>query len=246
MEHQSAIAYGNHFKNGYLGSDLSRTGWGLKWDYILVHESGHEWFGNNITSKDIADMWIHEAFTTFSETIYTTCQSGEKAGNEYNSGLKRAIANDRPIIGDYGVNEEGSVDMYYKGSCMIQIIRQLINDDEKFRLLLRGLNERYYHKTITTEEIELYMSTFSGFDLSKLFDQYLRTKNIPVLEYKIENKTVSCRWTHCVKGFDLKVKLIDGTWIFPAEEWKIQNVKLNKKKKFLVDSNFLIEIEKYK
>jgi aminopeptidase N len=246
MEHQSAVAYGNRFKNGYVGTDLSRTGWGLKWDYILVHESGHEWFGNNITSNDIADMWIHEAFTTFSETIYTTCQFGEKAGNEYNKGLRRAISNDKPIIGDYGVNEEGSGDMYYKGSCMIQIIRQLINDDEKFRQLLRGMNQKFYHKTVSTAEIEAYICSFAGMDLSKVFNQYLRTKNIPVLQYKIEDNVLSYRWTNCVKGFDLKLKLDDGTWFSPNEQWMDLDVKWSKKKKFVLDSSFLVEVQEYK
>ncbi|MGL6267632.1 MAG: M1 family metallopeptidase, partial [Chitinophagaceae bacterium] len=115
MEHQSAVAYGNGYMNGYRGRDLSQTGWGLKWDFIIVHESGHEWFGNNITSKDLADMWIHESFTNYSETIYTTCQSGLAAGNAYVRGTRELIENERPIVGKYGVNDEGSGDMYYKG-----------------------------------------------------------------------------------------------------------------------------------
>src|ERR1700747_3203802 len=139
MEHQSATAYGNHFLNGYLGRDLSKTGWGLKWDFIIVHESGHEWFANNITTKDIADMWVHEGFTNYSETLFTEYYYGKDACNEYNYGTRRRIQNDRPIIGHYGVNKEGSSDMYYKGGNLLQTIRHSINNDEKWRQILTGL-----------------------------------------------------------------------------------------------------------
>jgi aminopeptidase N len=178
MEHQSAIAYGNEFTNGYLGSDLSNTGWGLKWDFIIVHESGHEWFANNITSKDIADMWIHESFTNYSETLFTEYYYGKKAANTYVQGLRSSIQNDKLIIGKYGVNNEGSGDMYNKGGNMIHTIRQVINNDKKFREILIGLNKTFYHKTVTTKEIENYINKKSGYDFSKIFDQYLRYPKI--------------------------------------------------------------------
>jgi len=174
MEHQSAVAYGNQFKKGYLGRDLSGTGWGLKFDFITVHESGHEWFGNSITSKDIADMWIHEAFTTYSEVLFTECQCGKQAATDYVIGIRRNIQNDKPIIGPYHVNTEGSGDMYYKGANMIHQIRQMINDDEKFRRILRGLNQEFYHKTVTTAEVEHYLSKKSGLNLDKVFNVFLR------------------------------------------------------------------------
>src|SRR6478609_7809497 len=188
MEHQSAVAYGNKFANGYLGGDRSDSGWGLKWDYILIHESGHEWFGNNITSKDVADMWIHESFTNYSETLFTTCQYGVSAGNDYCIGSRRNIENDKPIIGIYGVNQEGSGDMYPKGGSMIHNIRQLVNNDEKFRSILRGLNQTFRHQTVTADDIEKYMSKKSGIDLSLIFKQYLTTTQVPNLEYKKEGK----------------------------------------------------------
>lgn len=216
MEHQSAIAYGNQFKNGYLGRDLSGTGWGLKWDYIIVHEAGHEWFANNITTKDIADMWVHEGFTDYSETLYTEYYYGKQAGSEYVRGLRKNIANDLPIIGPYGVNQEGSGDMYYKGANLIHTIRQVINDDAKFRDLLRSLNRDFYHQTVTTKQIEDYISRKSGKDLSKVFDQYLRTTMIPVLELKAEEDKLKFRWTNCVPGFNMPVKLTNGQWIFPT------------------------------
>ncbi|WP_316801897.1 M1 family metallopeptidase [Pedobacter nototheniae] len=224
MEHQSAVAYGNQFKQGYLGRDLSGTGHGLKWDFITIHESGHEWFGNNITSKDIADMWIHEGFTNYAEVLFTECTENKTAGNEYAVGLQKIISNDIPVIGPYGVNKEGSGDMYPKGANLVHTIRQLINNDEKFRQLLRGLNKTFYHKTVTTAEIENYIAKQSGLKLDKVFDQYLRHTQIPMLEYKVKSGILSYRWVTDVKGFDMPVRvtLKDGTYslIKPTNDWK--------------------------
>ncbi|KYP14244.1 M1 family metallopeptidase [Flavihumibacter sp. CACIAM 22H1] len=243
MEHQSAVAYGNQYKNGYLGKDLSGTGWGLKWDFIIIHETGHEWFGNNITTKDIADMWVHEGFTNYSETIFTQCQNNLQAGNEYQIGSRRNIANDIPIIGQYGVNKEGSGDMYAKASSMIHIIRQLIGDDEKFRQLLRSLNKVYYHKTVSSAEIEAYINQFTGKDLTKIYDQYLRTIQIPVLEYRISKGRLSYRWANSIEGFNMPVKITvqDKTsWIQPGTDWK----QLPGKNTVLVaDPNFNIQVK---
>ncbi len=244
MEHQSAVAYGNHFENGYLGKDLSATGWGLKWDFIIVHESGHEWFGNNITSKDVADMWVHEGITNYSETIYTDCQDGIAAGNAYCIGTRKRIKNDRPIIGTYGVNKEGSGDMYYKGGNMMHTIRQIINDDSLFRQILRGLNKDFYHQTVTTKQIEDYISSHAKKDFSKVFDQYLRTTKIPELEYKTVGDNFSYRWTNCVPGFNMPIKLIGGKkqWLQPTEEW--QSIKTKDLENFEVDENFYINLKK--
>ena len=222
MEHQSATAYGNKFMNGYLGGDLSGTGWGLKWDFIIVHESGHEWFGNNITSNDLADMWVHEGFTAYSETLFTQYHYGKEAGNDYVIGTRSKIRNDKPIIAVYGVNQEGSGDMYYKGSNMLHTIRQVINDDSLFRQILRGLNKTFYHQTVTTKQVENYFSRVAKKDLSQIFDQYLRTTNIPELEYKITGDKISYRWNNCVKGFAMPVMLDDAdkTWLYPTTQWK--------------------------
>ncbi len=239
MEHQSAVAYGNKFANGYLGNDLSESGWGLKWDYIIIHESGHEWFGNNITSKDVADMWIHEGFTSYSETLFTECEFGKKAGDEYCQGIQKAISNDAPIIGIYGVNKEGSVDMYYKGENMIHMIRQIINDDEKFRNMLRGLNKDFYHQTVTTQQIEQYINQYTGIDFSKVFDQYLRTTQIPVLQYKLSNDTLRYRWNNCIDGFDMPLKIIADKeiWLKPTRKW--QTIPM-KQPAFRIDQNFYV------
>lgn len=224
MEHQSAVAYGNGYMNGYRGRDLSQTGWGLKWDFIIIHESGHEWFGNNITAKDFADMWIHESFTNYSETVYTTWQSGKEAGNAYVRGTRALIENDEPIVGKYGVNKEGSNDMYYKGGNLIHYIRQLFGDDEKFRLSMRAMNDSFYHKTVTYDDVVGFWSRQAGKDLAPLFKQYLTTIQIPKLEYKIKGKKLQYRWVNCIAGYNIPVKVVMNKtkelWLEPVTGWK--------------------------
>ena len=242
MEHQSAVAYGNGFQNGYRGMDLSGSGWGLKWDFIIVHESAHEWFGNNITSKDLADMWVHEGFANYSETLYTECLFSKEAGNEYNYGTRKRIENDRTIIGPYGVNKEGSGDMYYKGGNMLQTIRHAINDDEKFRNILRGLNKTFYHQTVTTQQIENYISSQSGINFRQVFDQYLRTAQIPQFEYYFsdDNKTLHYRWDSCVSGFNLRLvinKENKTLTLQPTQQWK--TLRLDDTNKMLFDTDYL-------
>ncbi|MGI9550804.1 MAG: M1 family metallopeptidase, partial [Aurantibacter sp.] len=244
MEHQSSITYGNKYQNGYLGRDLSRSGWGLKFDFIIIHEAGHEWFANNITYKDIADMWVHEGFTSYSENLYLDYHFGTQAAEDYVIGLRQNIQNDRPVIGTYDVNKSGSSDMYYKGSNMLHTIRQLINDDEKWRQILRGLNKDFYHQTVTTEQIENYLSEKSGIDLSKVFDQYLRTTKIPVFEYKLkEGNTIEYRYTNVVDGFNMPIRIfVDGepVWLSPTSERKTETANPDATT-FKVDRNFYVE-----
>lgn len=242
MEHQSSITYGNGFENGYLGNDLSGTGWGLKFDYIIIHESGHEWFANNITYEDVADMWIHESFTNYSEGLFVEYYYGKDAGSEYVRGLRNRIKNDAPIIGIYDVNREGSTDMYYKGANILHTLRQIINNDEKWRKVLRGLNSTFYHQTVNTEQIEKYISKASGIDLSTFFNQYLRDIRIPTLEYYFKNDYFVYRWTNCVPGFNipLNVKLNDTEkWLEPETEWKVISAK-NENNKLQIDKNFYV------
>jgi len=244
MEHQSGVAYGNKYLNGYLGRDRSGTGWGNDWDFIIVHESGHEWFANNITTKDIADMWVHEAFTTYSETLFVQCRHGLKAANEYVIGQRKIIQNDKPIIGIYGVNKEGSSDMYDKGASMIHTIRQIINDDEKFRGLLRGLNRDFYHQTVTGSQIEAYIIRQTGKPLQKVFDQYLRTTSIPVLTYTIGGNTVRYKWANCVPGFNMPVQLANGQWLNPREQYQQGPLSLLTDQVLSVNPNFYIQVKK--
>ncbi|NUQ21441.1 MAG: M1 family metallopeptidase, partial [Gemmatimonadaceae bacterium] len=222
MEHQSAVAYGNHFKNGYLGHDLSHTGLGMSWDYIIVHESGHEWFGNNITAKDPADMWVHEGFTSYSEGLYVECQQGKQAGARYLRGLRANIENDRPVVGVFGVNNEGSGDMYYKGANMLHTVRQIVADDAKWKAILRGLNTTFRHQTVTGEQVERYISEQAGVDLSKVFAEYLTTTKIPAFEYSVDGSTLSYRWTNVVDGFDMPVRIsaAGSQWLLrPTTSW---------------------------
>jgi aminopeptidase N len=242
MEHQSSVTYGNEFKQGYLGRDLSGTGWGLKFDFIIIHESGHEWFANNITDIDAADMWIHESFTNYSESLFLDYYYGKKAASEYVIGLRKSIANKTPIIGKYHVNKSGSSDMYNKGGNMLHTLRQLIDNDEKWRLILRKMNADFYHQTVRTKQIENFLSIETGFDLNPFFNQYLRAIKIPTLEHTIENKTLKYRWTNTVANFKMPLKIsIDGEekWIYPTSDWK--NLALKSAiTSFLIDENFYI------
>lgn len=241
MEHQSSVTYGNKYMNGYLGRDLSGTGQGLKWDYIIIHESGHEWFANNITYIDIADMWIHEGFTSYSESLFVEYHYGKEAASEYTRGLRWGIENVETIIGPYGVNKEGHPDMYPKGHNMLHTIRQIVNDDEKWRNILRGLNQDFYHQTVSTEDIENYISEKSGIDLSKVFDQYLRNTEIPTLVYRINRQGVLYKWINCVEGFDMPVKVqIDDeeVWLKPTTEYNaLQKAGVEN---FTIDPDFYV------
>jgi len=244
MEHQSSVTYGNGFKNGYYGIDVSHSGWGMKFDYILVHESGHEWFANNLTHIDIADLWIHEGFTTYAENLFLNYHYGETASNEYVIGQRKNILNDRPIIADYQVHQKGSNDMYYKGANILHTLRQVVNNDSLWRAVLIGLNQDFYHQTISTQQIETYISKKTKQNLVPFFNQYLRTTKIPVLEYKIDNATMKYRYTNVVKGFNMPLKVFINTtekWITPTEVW--QEIPIAAKK-IKVDKNFYVVVRK--
>ena len=243
MEHQSSVTYGNGFANGYLGRDLSATGWGMTFDFIIVHESGHEWFANNITNKDVADMWIHEGFTAYSENLFLDYHFGKEASREYVIGTRMNIKNDKPLIGPYNVNKNGSSDMYYKGANLLHTIRQVINDDEKWRQILRGLNSEFYHQTVTSEDIESYITSKSGIDLSAVFDQYLRDIKIPILSYKVKDNTLQYRWENVVPNFAMPVKIsVNGgelIWIKPTQKWNSLELG-SEKAQIKVDPNFYV------
>jgi len=249
MEHQSAIAYGNHFLNGYLGHDLSRTGIGLQWDFIIVHESAHEWFGNNISDQDRADMWLHESFANYAEGIYTECRLGKTAGAAYMIGARAGVRNDRPITPAYGVNAQGSGDMYPKGGNMLLTIRTIIDDDAKWRDILRGLNTTFYHQTVTGRQVEDYISREAGIDLSKVFAQYLTTAQIPVFEYRVQVTErgagmLSYHWANVLPGFDMPVRVtIPGSGtrtLRPTEAWQTLEVSSPRAAELSVDERFFV------
>jgi aminopeptidase N len=240
MEHQSSVTYGNGFKNGYLGRDVSGSGWGMKFDFIIVHESGHEWFANNITHKDVADMWVHEGFTSYSENLFIDYHFGTEACNAYVQGVRKNIVNDRPIIGTYNVHHEGSSDMYYKGANILHTLRQLIEDDELWRTILIGLNKEFYHQTVNSKQVEDYISKKTEKDLSAFFNQYLRTTKIPKLEHNINEGKMQYRYVNVVKGFDMPIRIFVNEkekWIFPTSEWKTENIEGN----IDFDPNFYVE-----
>lgn len=245
MEHQSSVTYGNGYQNGYLGRDRSESGWGSKFDYIIIHESGHEWFANNITYKDIADMWIHESFTCYSENLFVEYYYGKNAGAEYVRGQRNEIQNKSQMIGQYDVNREGA-DLYNKGANMLHTLRQIVNDDEKWRTILRGLNSTFYHQTVTTKQIEDYLSQQIGRDLKPFFDQYLRDTRIPTFEYKVQGNNLEYRWTNCVPDFDMPLKVtLNGKerWLTPQTDWIVM-LKTPKDLKLEVDENFYVEVVK--
>lgn len=246
MEHQSSITYGNKYQNGYLGTDLSGTGQGLKFDFIIIHEAGHEWFANNITYKDIADMWVHEGFTAYSENLYLDYHFGKEAAADYVIGTRKNIQNDKPIIGRYNLNRRGSSDMYYKGANILHTLRQLIEDDEMWRSILRDMNKKFYHQTVTTQQIENYLSLKTGKDLSAFFEQYLRTTMVPTLEYEYDGKKLKYRYTNVLEDFDMPIRVsVDGKehWLFPKKnsEWKTEKIKGGS---FKIDRNFYINSTK--
>ncbi|MFY8024573.1 MAG: M1 family metallopeptidase [Sediminibacterium sp.] len=258
MEHQSNVAYGNKYMNGYLGRDLSGTGWGLKWDFIIVHESGHEWFGNNITSKDIADMWIHEGFTNYSETLFTEWLSGKEAGSAYNKGARKNIRNDKPILGTYNVHNTGSGDMYPKASAMLHSIRMSMNNDEKFRQMLRHLNKKFYHQIVTTPMIEKEISLYAGYSVKGIFTQYLTTTQIPSFDYisSMDGKTLKYRYSNAVNDFYLPLQIKVGKEILvlkpKVNQWQtiqltpfqIDNLNLeNVKNYFYINMNGRKEVQ---
>ena len=236
MEHQSSVTYGNQYQNGYLGRDLSESGWGYRFDFIIIHEAGHEWFANNISNKDVADMWLHEGFTAYSENLYLNYHFGKEASSEYLIGTRRLILNDRPLIGTYNRNHEGSTDMYYKGANILHTLRQLLEDDKKWRSILQGLNREFYHQTVTTKQVEDYLSAQSGIDLTEFWQQYLRTIKVPKVEFKIVDNALTFRYVDIIKGFDMPViMVVDGKeeWIFPTSEWKTKVLQSPIKKAFV-------------
>jgi len=248
MEHQSGIAYGNHYLNGYLGRDLSGTGQGLDWDFIIVHESAHEWFGNSLTTADLADMWVHEGFASYSEALYVECLRGKDAGAQYVIGSRKGIRNDVPVTAAYGLNHEGSGDMYPKGANMLHTIRQVVDDDARWRRILRGLNQTFRHQIVTARQVEEYISTQAGIDLSRVFQQYLTTTRIPTLEYRVDGSTLAYRWTDVVPGFDLpiRVMLADTGYslLRPTESWQTARLTRQSPEGLQVDPNFYVLVRR--
>lgn len=239
MEHQSAVAYGNRYMKGYMGQDLSGTGVGLLFDYITIHESGHEWFGNSITSKDIADMWIHEGFTQYTEIVFVECQFGYEKAMIYANGLKNGISNEKPIIGFYKVNKEGSGDMYPKGAIILNTLRHLVDNDEKWWKIILKYCETFKHKIVETKNVEEFFIKETGLKLQPFFNQYLREAKVPKLELKTSKNGYEYKFSNCNKTFEMPLDvLVNGvkTRITATANWKKNILKVNKTPVVTVDT----------
>ena len=247
MEHQSAVAYGNKYKKGYMGFDLSGTGVGMFFDYITIHETGHEWFGNSITSMDIADMWIHEGFTTYSETVFIECIKGYDDAMKYINGQAKNVRNDKPIIGQYGVNNEGSGDMYYKGSLLLNTLRHVIADDEKWWKMILDYSETFKKKIITSDTVIDYFNKASGTNLTPVFRQYLYTNQLPIFIYKIKGDYLYYSWDNVNEDFNMPIDIgFEDKKIRLKPTLKEQKIKLKKlsKKSFQIyDNQFYVKIK---
>ena len=248
MEHQSGVGYGNHYEKGYLGKDRSQTGIGLKWDFIIIHESGHEWFGNSITAADIADMWIHEAFTTYAEAVYIECRWGYEDALKYLLGTRKTVvANDHPIIGDYGLNNEGSGDMYSKGANILHTIRSIIDNDKKWWRLLKSFHETYKHQIINSQDAITFFTAHSQLPLQPIFDQYLRYTRLPELELRNENGETQYRWKADLSNFAMPVNVVisgQKKRLYPTTKWQNLNKKTDLSAIEVDTDNFYITVNK--
>ena len=231
MEHQSAVAYGNKYRKGYLGTDTSGTGIGMKFDFITIHESGHEWFGNSITSKDIADMWIHEGFTTYTETVFVECTQGYEEAMQYINGQAKRVQNNKPIIGQFGVNRQGSSDMYYKGALLLNTLRHIVNDDAKWWSVLLNYSETYKKQIIDTDTVIAFFNQAIEKNLTPVFKQYLNHTALPVLEIKPYKKSFQYRWKTDETNFEMPVDVVIGTKLVRlngTNKWTKSNEKISK------------------
>ena len=244
MEHQSNVAWGNGFQQGYTGNDMTQTGYGMTFDFMIVHESIHEWFGNSFSYTDIADMWLHESFTTYGEALYVEYFHGKEAGQAYTKGTRWRIQNQVPIQGEYGVGSKPGIDIYFKGANMLLTLRQIIDDDTIWREILQHLQSKYRHKVVTSQAVEQEIATMANRDLKSFFDVYLRQAQPPTLEWKVENNQLHFRYTEVPDDFTMPLRLYiaqDPMWIYPTTEW--QNSTINPNQEIHVDSNFYIKVK---
>jgi aminopeptidase N len=233
MEHQSAVTYGNLFKNGYLGRDWTGVGINTRFDFIIIHESGHEWFGNSITAQDPSDMWIHEGWTTYLETLYVEYRWGHDDALKYLGGLKPKVVNMRPIVAERGVNAEPTEDQYFKGALMINTLRSVVNDDAKWWALLHEFYQHFKYQNIMTEDVVAWFNQHTGMDLTPIFDQYLRHAHIPRLELLFGETAgmVMYKWDADEDSFAMPVKVgTPGKWeiIRPTAKWQSLQTPLSK------------------
>ena len=233
MEHQSAVTYGNHFQNGYLERDWTGVGISPRFDFIIIHESGHEWFGNSITAADPSDEWIHEGWTTYLESLYVEYQWGKADAIKYLNGYKNKVHNLRPIVAEHGVNAEPTEDQYFKGALMLNTLRSIVDDDAKWWKLLHDFYQHFKYQNITTEDEVSFFNQHTGMNLTPVFDQYLRQAQIPRLELLFGEAPgmVMYKWNADEEDFSMPVRV--GTpdhWqiIHPTTQWQWMQSPLSK------------------
>jgi aminopeptidase N len=229
MEHQSAVAYGNGFENGYFKRDWTGVGISLRFDFIIIHESGHEWFGNAVSAADPSDMWIHEGWTTYLECLYCEYHYGKADALKYTNGLKSHVNNRQPILGQRGVNRNPPQDQYFKGALFINTLRSVVDDDKKWWAILRKFYQTFKYKNILTEDVVRFFNANTGMNLTPMFDQYLRHVDIPTLELKFSKNSVAYRWIADESAFAMPIKV--GTrdhWqtIKPTTKWQAMPIDL--------------------
>jgi len=249
MEHQTAVTYGNHFANGYLQRDWTGVGISPRFDFIIIHESGHEWFGNSITAADRSDMWIHEGWTTYLECLYVEYRWGREDGLKYTNGYKAKVKNDRPIISERGVNATPPQDQYFKGALFLNTLRSVVDDDKKWFALLHDLYQHFKYQNILTEDIVAFFNQRTGMNLTPVFDQYLRHTAIPTLELKFDESKgeVAYRWKADEKGFAMPVKVGSANrWqkIQPGTEWRTMKTPLTKDEFGVATNLYYINVSK--
>jgi aminopeptidase N len=225
MEHQSAVTYGNHFANGYLERDWTGVGISPRFDFIIIHESGHEWFGNAVSAADRSDMWIHEGMTTYLESLYVEYMYGYADMLKYTNGYKPKVKNDRPIIAARGVNATPPADQYFKGTLFLNTLRSVVNDDKKWFALLHDFYQHFKYQNIMTEDVAAYFNQYTGMNLTPIFEQYLRHAAIPTLELKFDasNGELSYRWRADETAFAMPVRVgVKDQWeiIKPTTSWQ--------------------------
>jgi len=233
MEHQSAVTYGNRYANGYLERDWTEVGVSLKFDFIIIHESGHEWFGNAISAADVSDMWIQEGWCNYLEFVYVEALFGADDALKYANGYKKKVGNKEPIITQRGIHRTPNQDMYFKGALFLNTLRNMVNDDQKWWNLVRATFEHFKYQNILTEDLVRFFSAQLKQDMTPIFDQYLRRVNLPTLELTFDEKaeTVSYRWNADERGFAMPIKVgAKGSWhvIQPTTNWKTMPNKLGK------------------
>ena len=249
MEHQSAVTYGNHFANGYLERDWTGVGISPRFDFIIIHESGHEWFGNSVSAADRSDMWIHEGWTTYLECLFVEYMWGKADGLKYTNAYKEKVKNEKPIIAERGVNATPPQDEYFKSALFLNTLRSIVNNDAKWWKLIRGFYQRFKYRNIMTEDVIAYFNQQTGMNLTPIFDQYLRQTAIPTLELKFDDAAgaVSYRWVAAEAAFAMPVLVGDKDhWqmIHPTTQWQTMQTTLKKDQFDVAADLFYVNVNK--